>query len=292
MCRFIFLYKYKNTQEKLFEFLHKQFVRHDAIESGYGISWYNDKTWNSYKSTKKFLNDPNFSQVIEKIKSDILICHIRYIVHMPTPQYKKEHVVENAHPFYYKDYIFVHHGDLFYTPTGGDLLRYQDGYHESAFKPIIKKLKSHICPSLAKNINGTTDSEVMFFLTLTAEKELQKLEGIPKAKIFLYSFIKMLQIVDYYSMENVSNFFFANKDYIIIANILKKTPTNDRNKLDLYFSKDRNGGVMLTSMKVEKSSKKVNANEIYFIHISSGSIHHYKLPNLVTFYGGAADGFK
>ena len=292
MCRFIFLYKCKNTQDKLFEFLHKQFVRHDAIESGYGIAWYKDKTWNTYKSTTIFTKDPNFADVIKEAQSNILICHIRYIVHMPQLKYKKEHAVENSHPFYHKDYAFVHHGDLFYTPLNGDLLRYQDGRHDSKFKPIIQKLKSHIDPSFTKNMKGNTDSETMFYLALTAEKELHKLEGIPKAKIFLYSFIKMLQIIDYYSMENISNFFFASKEYIIVANILKKTPTNDRDKLDLYFSKDRSGGIVLTSMKINKSSKQVNANEMYFIHISSGSLHHYKLPNLVTFYGGAANGFK
>jgi hypothetical protein len=126
----------------------------------------------------------------------------------------------------------------------------------------------------------------MFYLALTLGEELIKVEGLSKPKIFLYSFIKMLEIVNYYNVENISNFFFANKDYIIVANILKKTSTNHRNKLDLYMHREKNGGVIMSSVKVIGSSKKVDENEIYFIHISSGSMHHYKVPNLITFYGG------
>jgi predicted glutamine amidotransferase len=285
MCRFIFLYKCNDTQKQLFEFLHKQFVRHDAVESGYGATWYDSKTWNSYKSTTVFSKDQNFAEVVKNL-SDILIFHIRYIVHMPTLKYNKEHVVENSHPFFYKDSTFVHHGDLFYKPMHEHLLRYQDKRQNPEFKKIIKKLKTHISPHFLKEIKGHTDSELMFYLALTAGEDLEKIEGLSKPKIFLYSFIKMLEIVNYYSIENISNFFFANKDYIIIANILKKTPTNERNKLDLYIHKERNGGVIMSSVKVIGVSKEIGANEIYFIHIASGTKHHYKVPNLVTFYGG------
>ncbi len=285
MCRFIFLYKCNDTQKQLLEFLHKQFVRHDSKESGYGVTWYKSKTWNTYKSTSVFLKDPNFEEIVKKL-SNILIFHIRYIVNMPSLQYKKEQVIQNSHPFFYKDFTLVHHGDLFYKPVNENLLRYQDQHHKPSFKRIIKKLKTHIAPHFLKEIKGHTDSEIMFYLALTSHEELTKVEGLSKPKIFLYSFIKMLEIVNYYSMENISNFFFANKDYIIVANVLKKTPTNYRKKLDLYMHREKNGGVIMSSVKVIGSSKEVGENEIYFINISSGSMHHYKVPNLITFYGG------
>jgi len=286
MCRFIFLYKCKDAKDKMIEFLQKKYTHEHATESSYGVAWYECGEWNEYKSIVSSVEDPNYSEVIEKVNSDILILHVRYILHMPKHEYIKENIIENAHPFFYKDYVFVHTGDLFYSPLNGDLLRYQSNKNHPEFKKITKKLFDHISPRLKKEIKGKTDSEIMFYLMLTVEKQLQQVEGLSKEKLFLYSFIKTLQIIDYYSLENISNFFFANDKYAIIANIIKKTPSNKRNKLDLYMNHSHNGEITASCKKIKDSCKEVKENNIYLLHISTGVLHHYQLPDLKTFHGG------
>jgi predicted glutamine amidotransferase len=151
----------------------------------------------------------------------------------------------------------------------------------------MKKLCQHISPFFKKQIKGKTDSEIMFYLILTLETQLQKIEGLSKEKLFLYSFIKTIQLIDYYSIDNISNFFFANEKYIIVANILKKTPINKRNKLDLYMNHTHHGGIMVSSKRIRDSCKEVRENDIYLLTISTGSLHQFQLPDLKTFHGGA-----
>ena len=289
MCRFIFLYKCKDAKEKMIEFLQKKYSHEHATESSYGVAWYKCGEWNEYKSIVSSVEDPNYSKVIEQVNSDILILHVRYILHMPKHKYMKENIIENAHPFFYKNYVFVHTGDLFYSPLDQELMRHQSKSTHPEFKSVMKKLSDHISPFFKKQIKGKTDSEIIFYLMLTVETQLQKVEGLSKEKLFLYSFIKTIQIIDYYSIDNISNFFFSNGKYIIVANILKKTPRNKRNKLDLYMNHGHSGEISASNKKIRDSCKEVKENNIYLLHISSGALHHIELPDLKTFHGGGGE---
>ena len=110
---------------------------------GFGIGWYGSKpTPGLYRSFRPAWNDRNLRNLAEQIESAHFLAHIRAATGTAVQQ-------TNCHPFRYRKWLFVHNGFIHgYQETRRDLL------HE-------------VSPELFPFIEGTTDSEVMFFLSLT-----------------------------------------------------------------------------------------------------------------------------
>lgn len=117
--------------------------RHHINADGFGISWQNDKHTKigSYKSFRPAWNDPNFYNLVHMIESNSFLAHIRAAT-------KGEVSYHNSHPFSYKNWSFVHNGDIEY------------------FSAIKKEVINLLEESIYLNIKGSTDSEHLFMLIM------------------------------------------------------------------------------------------------------------------------------
>ena len=110
---------------------------------GFGLGWYarGDEP-GVYKSIQPAWNDGNLHALAEQIKSPMFMAHIRATTGTAVQQ-------SNCHPFKFKNWIFVHNGAI------------------RSFPEIKRDLVMAISPQLYPHIQGSTDSEVMFFLALS-----------------------------------------------------------------------------------------------------------------------------
>jgi len=110
---------------------------------GYGVGWYGEReTPGLYRSIRPAWNDRNLQDLSEQIQSRLFLAHVRAATGTPVQQ-------TNCHPFRFGKWLLVHNGSI------------------REFKKIKRDLVREVSPELYANIEGTTDSEVMFFLALT-----------------------------------------------------------------------------------------------------------------------------
>lgn len=111
---------------------------------GFGIGWYGSRdTPGVYKDIQPAWNDTNLLLLAEQIRSHMFFAHVRAATGgAPVQQ-------TNCHPFRYGRWLFVHNG------------------HIEDFARIRRELDFAVRPDLYNLIEGSTDSEVMFYLALT-----------------------------------------------------------------------------------------------------------------------------
>src|SRR5215203_5901918 len=110
---------------------------------GFGVGWYDDSgTPRLYRSTHPAWNDRNLRELAAGVSSPLFFAHIRASTGTAIQE-------TNTHPFRHGRWLWMHNG----------LIR--------EF-PIVKRdLALAVDPSLYPLIEGTTDSETMFYLALT-----------------------------------------------------------------------------------------------------------------------------
>jgi ergothioneine biosynthesis protein EgtC len=113
---------------------------------GFGIGWY-DRTISCepaiFTSITPAWNNRNLFNIAEKIKSKCFFAHVRGA----TSGYALSEI--NCHPFKYKNFLWMHNGDI------GD------------FYKIKRKLRESLPDKYYDHIFGTTDSEHAFSLFLS-----------------------------------------------------------------------------------------------------------------------------
>ena len=110
---------------------------------GFGVGWYSKQGKSGiYRSTRPAWNDFNMKDLAAHIETPLFFAHVR-----ATSQATVQET--NCHPFRYKQWLFVHNGEIFEIET------------------IRRELLFAISPQLFPYVLGTTDSEIMFYLALT-----------------------------------------------------------------------------------------------------------------------------
>jgi predicted glutamine amidotransferase len=152
MCRWL---AYSGTPIKLDELLLKR--DHSLIDQslhsrmgatttngdGFGVGWYgDDETPRLYRSTHPAWNDRNLRELAAGISSPLFFAHIRASTGSAIQE-------TNTHPFRYGRWLWMHNG----------LIR--------EFPRVKRELMLAIDDELFDSIEGTTDSEAMFYLALT-----------------------------------------------------------------------------------------------------------------------------
>lgn len=128
---------------------------------GFGIGWYGYQgRAGIYRSIRPAWNDFNLRDLASQIESPLFMAHVR-----ATSQATVQET--NCHPFRYKNWIFVHNGEIFKV----ELLR--------------RDLLFAVAPDLFPYILGTTDSEIMFFLALTFGLERDPLGALSQMAGFI-----------------------------------------------------------------------------------------------------------
>jgi glutamine amidotransferase len=123
--------------------LHSRMGATTTNGDGFGIGWYGDgPTPALFKSIEPAWNDRNLRELAGQITTRLLFAHIRAATGTPVQR-------SNSHPFRHDRWLWMHNGAI-------------RGFHE-----IKRDLMLAIDPSLYPEIDGSTDSETLFFLALS-----------------------------------------------------------------------------------------------------------------------------
>ena len=109
---------------------------------GFGIGWYGPHGPGVFKSMEPAWNDRNLREISGHVESHLFLAHIRATSGTPVQQ-------TNCHPFRHGKWLWVHNGLVH------DWLR------------VKRDLVLAVDPDLFPFIEGSADSEVLFFLALT-----------------------------------------------------------------------------------------------------------------------------
>jgi predicted glutamine amidotransferase len=110
---------------------------------GFGIGWYGDRAEPSvYKSTHPAWNDQDLREIAGQIRTPLLFAHVRASSGTPVQR-------SNCHPFRYGRWLWVHNGSL------------------ASFSEVKRDLTMAVDPALYPQIEGSTDTETLFFLALS-----------------------------------------------------------------------------------------------------------------------------
>ena len=109
---------------------------------GFGVGWYDDCEFpGMYKHVRPAWNDPNLRDLCVHIRSPLFLAHVRAATATSVQR-------TNSHPFRYRNWLFVHNGVI------------------REYAKLRREITFAIGPELFPEIQGTTDSELMFYLAL------------------------------------------------------------------------------------------------------------------------------
>jgi len=144
--------------------LHSHLGETTTNGDGFGIGWY-DRLGKPgiYKDILPAWNDPNLISLAEQIKSHLFLAHVRATTGTPIQR-------TNCHPFQHENWIFVHNGVI------------------RDFDLVKRDLMMQISPKLFPCIQGSTDSEIMFFLAIS----LGMMDDVKKGVLNMISTIEQV----------------------------------------------------------------------------------------------------
>jgi predicted glutamine amidotransferase len=123
--------------------LHSKLGVETTNGDGFGLGWYGDGEGPAlYRSIAPAWGDENLRELAAHVESPLFIAHVRATTGTAIQQ-------TNCHPFRHGKWLFVHNGAIL-------------GIHE-----MRRDLMLAIDPSLFPEIEGSTDSEVVFYLAIT-----------------------------------------------------------------------------------------------------------------------------
>jgi predicted glutamine amidotransferase len=134
---------YGRQNSLIVQSLHSRLGAEETNGDGFGIGWYGKQESPAvFHSIEPAWNDRNLRELAGHISSPLVFAHIRASTGSPVQQ-------TNCHPFRHGRWLWMHNGFL-------------DG-----FAKVKRDLTVAVDPELYPEIEGTTDSELMFHLALT-----------------------------------------------------------------------------------------------------------------------------
>jgi glutamine amidotransferase len=123
--------------------LHARMGAEPTNGDGFGLGWYGSGEGPAvYRGVAPAWGDANLRELAAHVESPLFIAHVRAAIGSPVQQ-------TNCHPFRRGRWLFVHNG-------------YLAGFHE-----LRRELVLAVKPDLFGDIQGSTDTEVVFNLALT-----------------------------------------------------------------------------------------------------------------------------
>ncbi|HEY9495253.1 MAG TPA: class II glutamine amidotransferase [Intrasporangium sp.] len=137
--------------------LHSRMGATTTNGDGFGIGWYGDRQEPAiFKSVDPAWNDANLRELTSQVRTPLLFAHVRASTGTPVQR-------SNCHPFRHGEWLWMHNGAV-------------SGFHE-----LKRDLVFTVDPSLYPDIEGSTDSEALFFLALTFGLQGDPVEGVARA---------------------------------------------------------------------------------------------------------------
>ena len=134
---------YKPEHSLVVQSLHSRLGAETTNGDGFGVGWYGSgETPGVFHSTEPAWNDRNLRELSAHIASPRVFAHIRASSGSPVQQ-------TNCHPFRHGRWLWMHNGLI------------------ADFRALKRDLALAVDPALFPEIEGSTDSEVLFFLAMT-----------------------------------------------------------------------------------------------------------------------------
>ncbi|KIF02054.1 glutamine amidotransferase [Streptomyces sp. RSD-27] len=137
---------YKPAHSLIDQSLHARLGVETTNGDGFGIGWYTEESAIGTPAVMRDVgpawNNRNLREISQHVSSPLFFAHIRASTGTAVQQ-------TNCHPFRYGRWLWMHNGSI-------------AGFHE-----MRRELCLAVEPSLFPGMEGTTDSEVMFYLALT-----------------------------------------------------------------------------------------------------------------------------
>lgn len=110
---------------------------------GFGVGWYGEGRYpGTFRDTHPAWNNANLRHLGKHIRSPLFLAHIRAATGTAVQD-------TNCHPFAFENWLFQHNGSV------------------PDFAKLKRQLLYDVEPPLFSHIEGSTDSELLFFLALT-----------------------------------------------------------------------------------------------------------------------------
>ena len=123
--------------------LHSRLGATTTNGDGFGIGWYGEGPRPAlFKSVDPAWNDQNLREIATQVRTPLFFAHVRASTGTAVQR-------TNCHAFRHGRWLWMHNGAV-------------RGFHE-----IKRQLQVAVDPSLFPDIEGSTDSETLFFLALT-----------------------------------------------------------------------------------------------------------------------------
>jgi predicted glutamine amidotransferase len=133
----------KRDRSLIDQSLHSRLGATTTNGDGFGVGWYDDEGIpRLYRSTHPAWNDRNLRELAAGVSSPLFFAHIRASTGTAIQE-------TNTHPFRHGRWLWMHNG----------LIR--------EFPRVRRELLATVDDSLFGSIEGTTDSETMFYVALT-----------------------------------------------------------------------------------------------------------------------------
>jgi glutamine amidotransferase len=134
---------YRPVHSLIDQSLHSQLGAETTNGDGFGLGWYGiGDTPAVFHSIEPAWNDSNLRELAAHVQTGLAFAHVRASSGSPVQQ-------TNCHPFRHGRWLWMHNGVV------------------REFPKVKRELAFAVDPSLYPSIQGSTDSEVFFFLALT-----------------------------------------------------------------------------------------------------------------------------
>jgi glutamine amidotransferase len=141
--------------------LHARMGAEPTNGDGFGLGWYGSGEGPAvYHSVAPAWGDANLRELSSHIESPLFLAHVRAAIGSPVQQ-------TNCHPFRHGNWLFVHNGYL------GD------------FHLVRRDLMLAIAPEQFADVQGSTDTEVVFHLALTFGLEQDPIGALERTVGFI-----------------------------------------------------------------------------------------------------------
>lgn len=134
---------YKPQHSLIDQSLHARLGPHTTNGDGFGVGWYGEgDTPGLYKGVDPIWNDRNLRELSAQLRARLVFAHIRASTGTPVQQ-------TNCHPFRHGKWLWMHNGQI------------------ACFHQVKRELVVAVDADLYPCIEGSSDTEVFFFLALT-----------------------------------------------------------------------------------------------------------------------------
>jgi predicted glutamine amidotransferase len=154
---------YKPDHSLIDQSLHAQLSGQTTNGDGFGVGWYGTRAHAPaiFRSLVPAWNDRNLREIARHVESPLFLAHVRASTGAAVQQ-------TNCHPFRYGRWLWVHNGLIYDFPR------------------VKRELALAVDESLYACIEGSTDSELLFYLALTFGLE----DDPPRAVERMVSFVE------------------------------------------------------------------------------------------------------